>query len=683
MNCNDLHNFEGLQFMPVRANKQPIVKGWQTFTGKHDLSNCEAVGLVCGKLSGGLEVIDIDTKYDITGTIYERYKRLIHSVDEFLLNKIVVQRTKSGGYHFIYRCSVISGNLKLANRGTTQEEKDQTFQKTYQAELAASQPDDKARSKAEKAAQNDKVRVLFETRGEGGQIVCNPSEGYELVFRDWYGISEITPEQRDILHGIARQFNEVVEEFTAPKLKTQRIKGMSPYDDYNERGDVIGLLESHGWKIVGQKGPRTIFLRPGQTTSHTSGNYDASKKWFSVFTTSSDFEPEKAYLPYAVFAVLECNKNFSEAASKLYDLGYGDRHEEVKKESTRVIGSRINADDDDYSFLATPADYDDYLQSVIDGTLVQGLSTGIPSLDEHFLFKEGNLVMSNGHDNTGKSVIIWYLALLSAILHGWNWIIFSSENTLGAFMRKMIQFYWGKPLQGKFAMSRAEYDIAKKFVEEHFSLIRSEEDMFNYKDIINMMKKLMKKKKYHAGMIDPYNSLKIDLSGFSKLSTHEFHYEALSDFKLFGKKYNFGLFINHHAVTAALRMKDGEKKYPVAPQKADTEGGGKVANKADDFLTIHRITQHPTDWMVTELHVRKIKDTETGGRVTSIDSPVKLEMYRNGCGFIERLEDGLRSAIDPIQKWHNRDNPAPEANGRAPVINIWTPYKNDLEESPF
>ena len=59
MNFQDLHNIEGLQFMPVTAKKKPIIKNWQTLATKHNLINCEAVGLVCGKLSGNLEVIDI------------------------------------------------------------------------------------------------------------------------------------------------------------------------------------------------------------------------------------------------------------------------------------------------------------------------------------------------------------------------------------------------------------------------------------------------------------------------------------------------------------------------------------------------------------------------------------------------------------------------------------------------
>ncbi len=694
MNFTELNDIPNLQFIPVNQHKQPIVKEWQTSIKKHDLTKGEYVGLVCGKPSqengADLEVIDVDTKYDLTGGLYENYKKIVHSIDDKLLKKLVVQKTRSGGYHLMYRCKKVEGNIKLANRATTDDEREDTYNRTYQAEiLKEGSSDDKAKALAQRASDNDKVRVLLETRGLGGQVVCYPSDGYEFIYGDFFSISEITEDERDTLFGIARQFNQVFEEVQVPKkTNLSKTSGLSTFDDYNQRGDIIGLLESNGWKIVKQKGNKTLFLRPGQTTALSSGNFDHDRNWFSVFTTSSEFEPQKAYLPYAVYAILECNKDFSLASKKLFELGYGEREEPKQKEkapSTRAIQSRIDPADNDLSFLAEPKDYDGYLEQVRTGTLQMGLTTGFPSLDEHYLHKEGELVITNGIDNTGKSVFTWYLYMVAAMLHGWKGIIFSSENTLGAFMRKCIQFYWGKSLYGKYAMSDNEYKIAKAFVEDHFKLIKAQEDLFNYKDILNMVKKArIKYPDLKYGMIDPYNSLKIDLSGFSKLSTHEYHYEALSEIKSYGQQTNFGWIMNNHAVTAALRQKDGEKKYPVAPGKADTEGGGKFGSKADSFITIHRITQHPTDWMITELHVRKIKDTETGGRPTSIDTPVKLEMYRGGTAFIERLYEGGRP-IDPIAEWHNKREPEqqPLIFNQAKIRDItagWKPYKDDNDE---
>jgi hypothetical protein len=685
MNCQALNDIEGLQFIPVNGMKQPIVKEWQTSTKKHDLSNVVYVGLVCGSPSGNVECIDIDLKYSLDPKLFDKYKKLVQSVNETILKKLVVQKTRSGGYHLIYRCSEIAGNLKLANRPTTSEEKAETYKKTYDAEILKSTDDDKAKIIADKAAKNDKVRVLFETRGIGGQFVCHPSEGYEFVYGDLYGINEITSDERETLHSIARQFNTVTEEIIVPKTNQSKTKGLSSFEDYNERGDVVGLLQNNGWKVVGQKGSKTVFLRPGQTTSQSSGNYDHDKKWFSVFTTSTEFEPQQAYLPYAVYAILECNKDFSAASKKLYESGYGEREdlkpkEKEKAPSTRQIPSRVNPNDDDFSFLAKPEDYEEYLQQVIDGTLPMGLTTGCPSLDEHFLLKEGNFVMVNGTDNVGKTKFIWYLQLLAAMYHGWQGVIFASENTLGSFMRAMIQFYWGKQLarNSNWGMSETEYKIAKQFVESHFLQIKAQEDLFNYKDILNMIKKVKNKyPKFNHAMIDPYNSLKIDLSGYSKLNTHEYHYEALSELKAYGHQNKFGFFINHHAVTAAARAKDGEKKYPLAPNKADTEGGVKTANKADDFLTIHRITQHPTDWMITEVHVRKIKETETGGRPTSLDQPVKFEMYRGGTAFLERLEMG-GTPVDPVQAWHNKREPTQQSIDLPPtVVSTWKPYKDN------
>lgn len=681
MNFNDLNDIPNLQFMPVRENKQPIEKGWQTNSKKYILTGSKCVGLVCGKLSSengaDLEVIDIDEKYSLDGNLFKNYKRLIGEVSKELLKKLVVQKTPSGGHHFIYRCKKIEGNLKLAQRHTTDKEKNDTYLQEIKGGATKEQ--------ALKRAESDKVRVLLETRGEGGQIVCFPSAGYEIVYGDYYGIKEITVDERETLINIARQFNEVIVE-SRPLQKTESrrgVKGLSVFDDYNDRADVVSLLETHGWKVTVNKGSKTIMLRPGQTSSASSGNYDHNKKWFSVFTTSTEFEPNKAYLPYAVYAMLECKNDFSEAVKKLYDDGYGER-KEVERQINQKVPSVISLVDNDYSFLENLDDYNEYLELARKGLLPMGLKTHIPKLDEHFLFKRADLVMVNGIDNVGKTFVIIYLQLLAAMYHGWKFLIFSSENTNRVLFKRIIEFYWGKKIT---LMNDVELRIAKDFVKSHFYFIKSEEDLFNYRDIINMAKKACNKVKFDGGLIDPYNGLKIELTNSSKLNTHEYHYEAISEIKQFGTKYDFSWFINNHAVTAALRSK-GEDGFQKAPGKEDTEGGGKFSNKAAQFITVHRLTAHPTEWMVTELHIRKIKETETGGRVTPKSNPVKIVMNKGGCGFSEylgmagHLETEIIYGADPVFNWHHKTKPKQQE-----IIipsSQWMPYKNDLDnETPF
>ena len=53
---------------------------------------------------------------------------------------------------------------------------------------------------------------------------------------------------------------------------------------------------------------------------------------------------------------------------------------------------------------------------------------------------------------------------------------------------------------------------------------------------------------------------------------------------------------------------------------SDCEGGGKWSNRCDNFMVIHRYVQHAMDWMITNVHVRKVKDTDTGMMPTSLDS---------------------------------------------------------------
>ena len=326
------------------------------------------------------------------------------------------------------------------------------------------------------------------------------------------------------------------------------------------------------------------------------------------------------------------------------------------------IKSTININDNDFSFLADEKDIKKYLSDWRLGTFEKGLSTGMESLDRFFLFKRGNFNVYNGFDNVGKSTTLWYLCLLSSIYHGWNWIIYSAENRNGSVIKRLIEFYCGEKIH---LLKEMQYENAFNFIKSKFTIINNEQ-MYNFKDILTITEKLLLQKKYDGLLLDPYNALKIDLADNSKLSTHEYHYEAASEMQMFAKKNDICVYLNCHVVTGAMRLK-------TAPMKADTEGGGKFANKADDFVTIHRETQDPQNWMCTQLHVRKIKEIETGGGYTPLEEPYILKMNINNCGFTDVYGN------DPILKWKQFSR---QTEIKQPIINEY--FLNDkTNDEPF
>lgn len=280
----------------------------------------------------------------------------------------------------------------------------------------------------------------------------------------------------------------------------------------------------------------------------------------------------------------------------------------------------------------------------------QGLELDVEYIDEYLRFKKGTFNIAIGHANVGKTTVILYLMLAYALKHNLKWLIFSSENTSYSVARKLLEFKTGRTVQ-KLQDEQIEYEL--QWIDDHFKIIEVEK-VYTARDLMKEAGGILEEWKFDGMLIDPYNSLAKDPTLLRSIGAHEYDYQIASEMRLFAKQNNVTLWLNAHGVTEALRrVYEANHEYAGLPKPcglASVEGGGKWGNRADDVISIHRMTQHPTLWNVSEIHVLKVKETETGGRPTSSDAPIALRMEAGNVKFTV-------AGMDVIKRQPIVDNP--------------------------
>jgi hypothetical protein len=274
---------------------------------------------------------------------------------------------------------------------------------------------------------------------------------------------------------------------------------------------------------------------------------------------------------------------------------------------------------------------DDFLELSRLDKIPLGLGLGI-DLDINLRFKRASFNIVLGHANVGKTYwVLWYLLCL-AKKHNLKHLIYSAENSVNGLKRNLIELYAGSKIKD---MQPKQLENCKNFIESHFDFIDAQKAW----TIEEFMKEVQVLGDYDTLMIDPHNSfLKPKFA-----NAHDLDYEMATKLRLFAKKTNTSIYMCVHAATEALRKTHKSGDYegmPQAPNMADAEGGGKWGNRADDFIVIHRYPMHTHSWMYTEVHIKKVKETETGGKPTFAASPVMFRLH-NGTQFLNEGKNVL------------------------------------------
>jgi hypothetical protein len=266
------------EFQAQRPDRDDVI---EAFADNHP-----ALMVVCGVVSGGLEMLELEGRAVADGLDdrIDARARELGVID--ILERVVLgycERTPSNGLHLLYRCDAIDGNLKLARRPASA------------AELAEN-PD-------------DQIKTLIETRGEGGVVMVAPSHGpthgtgqpWEITDGGFDRIATITIEERQALLALMAEFDEsgeqpaAIVEPVAPKPVTRwngGAVGPSWFDSVVEHLEhemtMRSRLERYGWTVVGTDQRGDLVCRPGKTDG-ISGRINTNGRLMN-WSTSAPFE---------------------------------------------------------------------------------------------------------------------------------------------------------------------------------------------------------------------------------------------------------------------------------------------------------------------------------------------------------------------------------------------------------
>jgi putative DNA primase/helicase len=321
----------GIAVVPVKTDgsKAPGLSSWKQYQdarpansvvgGWFDIGKrtTDGVGVLTGAISN-LEMLEAEGRAITEGT-WDAFLQLCRDNDAGdLIDRVMAgytETTPSGGIHVLYRLAdgTPRRNTRLASRPSTA------------AELAENP--------------HARIKVLLETRGEGGFVVVAPSGGrthdtgnaWTIVAGGPDTIATITEAERDQLHALASMLDAspVIGTRDTERAPTPAgdIDGVRPGDDFNARADWRDILEPHGWKRLGHIGAGWAWRRPGKdgrgisATTGTRGDADC----LYVFSSSTDFDTERPLTKLFVYAHYEHGGDMSAAAKALYEQGYGER----------------------------------------------------------------------------------------------------------------------------------------------------------------------------------------------------------------------------------------------------------------------------------------------------------------------------------------------------------------------
>ena len=283
------------------------------FSGKVPMG----VAIVCGVVSGGLEIIDFDD-----GRTWQQFRQRMEQDCPGLLQRLpqVCSPREGGGRHLYLFSDCPGPSCALA-----------------------------------RDADGNK---LIEVKGRSGYCLAPGSDprchATEQPYRHAKGTPAITSRpqisdrERRLLFSVATGLNQYIEEQTA-KRSAERSERNANHD---APGNVFmaretfassGLLQRHGWRVLGEHAGRTAWARPGRELdkpgfSALSGPDRYGHDRITIYSDQGGpLQEQHSYNLFQAFALLECQGKFDRAAMKLAEQGFVSDAEDKQPTATNPL----------------------------------------------------------------------------------------------------------------------------------------------------------------------------------------------------------------------------------------------------------------------------------------------------------------------------------------------------------
>jgi len=276
----------------------------------------------------------------------------------------------------------------------------------------------------------------------------------------------------------------------------------------------------------------------------------------------------------------------------------------------------------------------------------QGMSTHVKSLDKHFRWMTGHVIVFFGMPNYSKSTILNQLLLLRAIKEDKKFALWSPEFApVDFFYLDLMHAYIGKSPYKHHTlnkMTKEEFEYAKEFVHDHFFYFKVGKGGDYVSNINDGFKRVIDEHGVDTVVTDPFNKI---LGMTSQRDDH-----ALQEFfnieTTFAQDNNVANVVVMHTNAGMQREEDGNFK---SPDIFNVAGGAMTGNRVDDMVCVHR-PYAKTDYKDTTMWVESVKIKKQVLCGTRGGIHIYFDPIRN------RIIDGVKSADESVTLYDPYDN---------------------------